>query len=94
MFNNSKGVEDGSYVRLKNIRIGYNFPAKILSVVKLKSVTAYITLNNIITWTKYSGFDPEVNSGTAAGITNNNIGSDIGSYPRANTLLFGLKVGF
>jgi len=93
MANNSKGVEDGSYVRLKNVRVAYVLSPKILSAVKLRSVSLYATVNNIITWTKYTGFDPEVNSGTAAGINNYNIGSDIGSYPRANTLLMGLKIG-
>ncbi|MBO9620393.1 MAG: TonB-dependent receptor [Niabella sp.] len=93
MVNSTKGVEDGSYVRLKNIRLAYNLPQRILTRSHIRTLSVYCTLNNIITWTKYTGFDPEVNSGTAAGVTNNNIGSDIGSYPRANTFLFGLRMG-
>ncbi len=82
-------VEDGSYVRLKSITIAYNFKSKFL---RLDSLKFYATGQNLVTWTKYSGFDPEVNSsssnsGTAQGI-------DYGTYPQVRTFIFGLKAGF
>ena len=82
-------IEDGSYVRLKATTIGYNFKTMILGIKTLK---LYATGQNLFTWTKYSGFDPEVsafggNSGTGQGI-------DYGTYPQVRTLIFGLKAGF
>ena len=82
-------IEDGSYVRLKSVTIAYNFKSKFLGLDSLKF---YATGQNLVTWTKYSGFDPEVNSsssnsGTAQGI-------DYGTYPQVRTFIFGLKAGF
>jgi TonB-linked SusC/RagA family outer membrane protein len=88
-FVSDRWVEDGSYVRLKSITIAYNFKSKFL---RLDSLKFYATGQNLVTWTKYSGFDPEVNSsssnsGTAQGI-------DYGTYPQVRTFIFGLKAGF
>ena len=82
-------VEDASYLRLKSVSLGYNLPSKILTTLNLNRARVYVTGNNLYTWTNYSGYDPEVNSG--------NIllsGVDRISYPRASTILFGLNVTF
>lgn len=82
-------VEDGSYLKLKAITLGYNFSKLFWGIDSLK---LYATGQNLATWTNYSGFDPEVNSsssnsGTAQGI-------DYGTYPQVRTFIFGLKAGF
>ncbi|MCD0478830.1 SusC/RagA family TonB-linked outer membrane protein [Chryseobacterium sp. LC2016-29] len=81
-------VEDGSYVKLKAVTLGYNFK----NVFKgISNLNVYVTGQNLYTWTKYSGFDPEVNaySGTP-GI----IGIDYGTYPQVRTFIFGIKTTF
>ncbi len=85
----SKYVEDGSYVRLKSLTLGYNFKNGLLG---LKTVKLYATGQNLITWTNYSGFDPEVgssndNRGVGRGI-------DYGTYPQVRTFIIGLKTSF
>ena len=87
--NSTRWIEDGSYVRLKAVTLGYNFKKLFLG---LQSLKLYATGQNLVTWTKYSGFDPEVsafggNSGTGQGI-------DYGTYPQVRTFIFGLKAGF
>ena len=82
-------VEDGSYVRLKALTLGYNFKKAFLG---LKSFRVYTTWQNLVTWTKYSGFDPEVSS--ASGNTGVGQGIDNGTYPQVRTFIFGLKAGF
>lgn len=81
-------VEDGSYIKLKAVTLGYNFKNAFKGVSNLN---AYVTGQNLHTWTKYTGFDPEVNaySGTP-GI----IGIDYGTYPQVRTLIFGIKATF
>ena len=87
--NSTRWIEDGSYVRMKAVTLGYNFKKLFLG---LQSLKLYATGQNLVTWTKYSGFDPEVsafggNSGTGQGI-------DYGTYPQVRTFIFGLKAGF
>ncbi len=82
-------VEDASYLRLKSLSLGYSFRPKVLNALKLKQGRVYILGNNLITWTKYTGFDPEVNSGNLL-IT----GVDRISYPRSKTILFGINLTF
>ncbi len=82
-------VEDGSFLRLKSVSFGYNLNKGALRLLSLKSARISITGNNIYTWTKYSGYDPEINSGNAL-----MSGVDRISYPRARTILFGLNVTF
>ena len=82
-------VEDASYLRLNSISLGYTLRSRALSTLHLSSARIYVTGNNLYTWTNYSGFDPEVNTG--------NIllsGVDRISYPRAKTILFGINVAF
>ncbi|WP_455612706.1 SusC/RagA family TonB-linked outer membrane protein [Bacteroides congonensis] len=81
-------VEDGSYIRLKNIRLAYTLPKKWAKKIKMESVSVSAMMQNFFTWTNYSGFDPEV-PGTGFAI-----GNDSRSYPRSKELLFGLNVNF
>lgn len=81
-------VEDGSYLRLKTVSLGYNFSTDLLKKVKVKSLRVYASAQNIYTWTNYSGFDPEVGVYYSA-ITP---GFDYSSYPRPSTLVFGLNL--
>jgi TonB-linked SusC/RagA family outer membrane protein len=85
---NSAIVEDGSYIRLKNVSLGYNIPAKNMKVIK--SARVYITATNLVTITDYSGFDPEVN---IRGGNNLSQGIDFASYPRSQTVTLGLNIG-
>jgi TonB-linked SusC/RagA family outer membrane protein len=91
----SRFLEDGSYIRLKNAQLGYTIPAKLLKFIGLSSTRVYASGTNLLTWTKYSGLDPEMtvsdNSKTegdrAAGI-------DWGTYPSAMTLMLGIDIKF
>lgn len=80
-------VEDGSYVRLKNITLGYTLPR----IKGIQQIRLYVSANNLLTITNYSGFDPEVN--TYAG-SNTTIGVDNLVYPQAKSFLGGLQVTF
>ncbi|RAV30862.1 SusC/RagA family TonB-linked outer membrane protein [Sinomicrobium soli] len=84
----SRWVEDGSYIKLKNVHFRYSFPSRIINKIGIHKLDAYITATNLITWTKYTGFDPDVNSysGLRAGV-------DEGSYPQSRTLILGLNFG-
>jgi len=85
-------LEDGSYLRLKNIQLGYNFPKEMCQKIKFESVRLYGSVSNLLTFTKYKGLDPEI--GRTSGQESNNlyIGIDQGSYPQARTFTFGLVV--
>ena len=88
----SRYVEDGSYLRLKNITFTYNLPTDLLSKIKVAKLAAYVTASNLLTFTKYTGYDPEVssfNKGTAGGN-----GIDLSNYPTAKTVIFGINLGF
>ncbi|KAA9036654.1 TonB-dependent receptor [Ginsengibacter hankyongi] len=86
----NRQVEDGSYLRLKNIQLAYNLPENALKLAKIRSLKIYVSAQNYITWTRYSGYDPEVNR---YGQDNVSQGFDYGSYPAAKTILFGLNLG-
>lgn len=85
----SRWVEDGSYIKLKNINLRYSFPAPLVSNLGLRKIEIYASALNVITWTKYTGFDPDVNS--YSGLRE---GVDEGSYPQSRTIMLGLNVGF
>jgi len=86
----SRVIEDGSYLRLKTIQLGYELPNNIMKRVKINSVRFYVSAQNLFTWTKYSGLDPEVSAYNSA-LTP---GFDYSVYPRAKTLIFGANVNF
>ncbi len=83
-------IEDGSFLRLQVVSLGYTFPKAITSKVNLNKVRVYVTGQNLVTWTKYSGFDPEGNS-RGNGLTS---GVDYGAYPRSRALIGGVSVSF
>jgi TonB-linked SusC/RagA family outer membrane protein len=86
----SQFVEDGSFLRLKTISIGYNLDAKFLRKMNLKSMKIYCSGQNLATWTNYSGGDPEVNTYNSA-LTS---GFDFSAYPRARVISFGTNITF
>ncbi len=88
----SRWIFDGSYVRLKNIAVGYNLPNKIVQSIGLENVRFYLSGQNLLTITNYRGYDPEVNySGSGS---NTRLGFDYGSYPNAKSYTLGIKVTF
>ncbi|MFT7588198.1 MAG: TonB-linked SusC/RagA family outer membrane protein, partial [Limisphaerales bacterium] len=80
-------IEDGSYLRVKNLQIGYTIPSSITQKVKLRQVRLYVAAQNLFTFTKYSGLDPEI--GTRGSLE---IGIDRGFYPQARTYMAGLNI--
>lgn len=88
-------VEDGSYMRIKNIQLTYTLPKSLLSKVKLSSVQVYVQGQNLFTFTKYKGLDPDINLRTS-GNDNQDIhmGIDEGAFPVAKSYNVGLRVGF
>ena len=84
-------IEDGSYIRLKNVTLGYTFPIKIASKIRSKQIRLYISAQNLLTITHYSGLDPEANY-----YDQNNLlpGIDAGVYPHYRTFLTGLNITF
>ena len=83
-------VEDGSYVRLKNVNLSYALP-KSLGVKWLKNASVFVTATNLITITDYSGYDPEVNADFDSGLTQ---GVDNGTYPQFRTFSTGINLKF
>ncbi len=86
-------IEDGSYVRLKNISLGYTFPKSIISKLYLTNLRVYANIQNLFTITGYDGYDPEIGASTtdANGYV---FGLDNGRYPSPTTFSFGLNVSF
>ncbi len=84
-------IEDGSYLRLKNLSIGYDLPQNLIRRFSLSSFKIYVAAQNLATFTKYTGYDPEVNFRG-----NNSISQslDYGSYPAAKTILVGINMKF
>ena len=87
-------VEDGSFLRLKNVSIGYDFSSDFLRTIKIRSARIYVSGQNLLTFTKYSGVDPEV-AYRSSGATDSNInlGLDYGSYPYTTGYTVGINLG-
>lgn len=83
-------VEDGSYLRLQNIALGYTLPEKWTKKFYVEKLRIYVSAQNLVTWTDYSGYNPEVSNRTSA-LTP---GEDYGTYPLAKTYMVGLNVTF
>ncbi len=81
-------VYDGSYIRLKNIQIGYTLPKELTRKVLISSLRIFAAADNLLTFTKYHGFDPEISSGGTS------LGIDRGVYPQAKTYSLGLNLNF
>lgn len=84
-------VEDGSYIRLQNISLSYTLPRSLVSKLKLQNVKVYMNLQNVYTWTNYSGYDPEVGSMYGDALMT---GVDYGRYPSPRIYTFGLNISF
>lgn len=84
-------IEDGSYLRIKNITLGYTLPKSWLQKMKVESVRAQINIQNLFTFTNYSGYDPEIGVSTASP---NVMGLDNGRYPSPTVYSFGLNITF
>ena len=89
----SRYVEDGSYLRIKNITLGYNFPSNWIKKAGIENIRIYANIQNLYTFTKYSGYDPEVGASTqdSTGLT---YGLDNGRYPSPTMYSFGLNITF
>lgn len=85
-------VEDGSYLRLKNLQLEYNLPGSVVKKIQISALKVFVGADNLFTLTKYSGFDPEV----GIGYNNNPLdrGIDRARYPSPRTYYVGLKLGF
>ena len=81
-------VEDGSYMRIKLLTLGYTLPAGLLSTLHSQRIRVYVSAQNLATFTKYTGFDPEL------GNQGNSFGVDRGIYPQARVFLAGVNLGF
>ncbi len=86
-------IEDGSYIRLKNISLGYTFDSKLIKRLHLQNLRVYCNIQNLCTWTKYKGYDPEVGASTqdSSGLV---YGLDYGRYPSPKVYSFGLNISF
>ncbi|WBO85332.1 SusC/RagA family TonB-linked outer membrane protein [Hymenobacter yonginensis] len=87
----SRFIEDGSYVRLKNLTLAYGLPQSVLQKSGISGVRVYVTGQNLLTWTDYSGYDPEV---SADPFSSTGFGRDLGVYPQARTYTVGLNATF
>ncbi|HUM46438.1 MAG TPA: SusC/RagA family TonB-linked outer membrane protein, partial [Chitinophagales bacterium] len=94
----SRFLEDGSYIRLKNLQIGYNVPKKALDKIHIKGIRIYVTSENLFTITKYTGLDPEMH--TSDNLNNETYGGDVaagidwGTYPSARSYIAGVNINF
>jgi hypothetical protein len=93
-------VEDGSYLRLRNVTLGYTLPAALTSRIKMSGIRVYVSGQNLFTLSNYSGYDPEVAGGSGVvgytfyGASNLTRGYDWGIFPSSRTLLGGLQINF
>ena len=89
----SAWVEDASYIRIRNVSLSYNVDSKLANKLYLRSLRFFVTGQNLYTWTKYTGFDPE----SSSEVGNQNAlarGGDYAGYPAPRTFIFGLNVSF
>jgi TonB-linked SusC/RagA family outer membrane protein len=84
---NSYFIEDASFIRLRNVKLGYQIPQSIASKLHLKGLNAYVYGSNLVTWTNYKWFDPEVSVDNPL-----EMGLDSGAYPRKREIGFGINV--
>ena len=84
-------IEDGSFIRIKNITLGYTLPKNLIERIRLSNARVYASVENLATFTNYTGFDPEVGASTQSA---NVFGLDNGRYPSPQVFTFGLSVSF
>lgn len=90
-FVKSTDIEDGSFLRLNNITLGYTLPTLVSSRIRMQQLRVFATANNLMVFTKYSGFDPEVTARNSDPLTP---GVDFAAYPRAKVFVFGINASF
>jgi hypothetical protein len=83
-------IFDGSYFKIKQIQLGYTLPSKISNKINISNLRVFGSLENFFTFTKYIGLDPE----TASANNSNQLGIDMGTYPTAKQVVFGVNVSF
>ena len=88
--NSTYWVEDGSYLKVKNITLSYDITSPKLKRINITRIQPYVSLQNFITWTNYSGYDPEVSQSESA----TQMGIDWGTYPNVRTVVVGLNLTF
>lgn len=86
----SRWIQKGTYFRVKSINVGYNLSRDILKSLKMESARVYVSANNLFTFTKYTGYDPEVNTQFVGNV---NLGHDFYTPPQARTISVGINVG-
>ncbi|WP_418893616.1 TonB-dependent receptor [Limibacterium fermenti] len=82
-------IKDGSFLRLKTVQLGYTLPAQLTQKISVQRLRIYVSAENLLTFTKYDGFDPEIASGNYT-----TIGVDRGIYPQSRTISFGANISF
>jgi len=80
-------IEDGSFVRMKYLTLGYRIPGRIMSRMGMSSAQVYVTGENLLTITNYTLYDPEI-------ATNSSRGIDMGGYPQARSFIIGVRLNF
>ena len=89
----SRALSDGDYLRLKTVTLGYTLPASAVQKIKFNQARVYVTGQNLLTFTDYKGWDPEVNTDYTSG-TPYFLGNDFYSAPQAKSIIVGVKLGF
>lgn len=84
-------LEDGSFIRMKSVVLGYTLPKSVIDRLKINSIRVYASAQNLFTITQYSGLDPEVNTFSGS---NTSLGTDFLVFPQARTITFGVNLGF
>jgi TonB-dependent starch-binding outer membrane protein SusC len=88
-------IEDGSYLRLRNVQLGYRLPQSLLSRLGGTQINVYIQAQNLFTFTKYTGLDPEINLRDSNGIgQDRHMGVDEGAYPASRAFIGGINLSF
>jgi len=90
--NSSFFIEDGSYLRMKDLQLGYNFPSSILGKSAIEGLRLYVQASNLFTITKYSGLDPELSNPDSN--PDRLMGVDEGIYPTSRVFTFGINLNF
>ena len=88
---NSWSVEDGSFLRINNVTLGYTLPPNLVRKMHVSRLRVYGTVNNVAIITHYTGYDPEVNTRTSTPVTP---GVDYSAYPRSRTYVGGINLTF
>jgi hypothetical protein len=84
-------IEDATYLRISNISLGYNFPSNWIRKIRLQSAKLYVNIQNVYTFTNYSGYDPEIGAYNQSALLQN---IDRGRYPTPRTYTIGMNLCF